>query len=429
MVSETVPGSEAGTRSRIAPFVTAYAVTMFGDRFAEIALPVAVLMATGSPASAGAVAASVQVPGLLIAPFLGHWTDRHSRRSMLVWADAIRALSFAAFAFLATESSADLLPFLVIGAIVGCGNVLFGIAAQAVLPQLAQGPALGRANAVLEAADGVSTLAGPAVAGVAVARLGAAWGLAANAVSFVVSGLLLRRYLPRMDPPGQPGAESPRTMDIGTPRRLARTLRRRVVEPLSMVVSDRFQSLIQVALMALSAHGAALVLAVLVLGQDELELSVAQVGLVLSAAGVGGLLVSLVGARFPARLNQLWKVALSLLLSCAAGLTLAMSQSFWWMFVANGMLDAFVTAAFISTATVRQARTSNRVMGRVGAASAIANNLARVIGVAGAGVLLAAHGGRVVLVADAVMLGVAGLVLMIAGRRSRTPSASIGSPP
>jgi len=399
-------------------YLVAYAVTMLGDRFAEIALPVAVLISTGSPAAAGAVAASMQIPGVLLALFLGNWTDRGSRRSMLVWADAVRAAGFAAFALLATGSSWGLLPYVVIGGIVGCGNVLFGIASQAALPQLVQGPGLGRANAVLEAADGVSLLAGPAMAGVAVARLGAAWGLAVNAVSFVISGLLLRLFLPRLDPPApaEPAAESARAAEADFTHGASRTLRRQLVAPLRMVLTNRFQLAIQVALMALSAHGAALVLAVLILGQQELGLSIAQIGLILSAAGVGGLAVSLLATRFPAPLHKVGTVVLSLLLSCAAAIALATAQSFWWALVANGVLDGFITAGFMATATVRQARTPNAIMGRVGAASTLANNLARVVGVAGVGVLLAVYGGRFALAADAALLGLAGLCLLVGGR-------------
>jgi len=85
------------------------------------------------------------------------------------------------------------------------------------MPSARSGPGgLGRANAVLEAADGVSLLAGPAIAGVTVARLGAAWGLAVNAVSFVVSGLLLRLFCPGSIHPHQP-RRLPRTSQGSTP--------------------------------------------------------------------------------------------------------------------------------------------------------------------------------------------------------------------
>jgi MFS family permease len=383
---------------------------MLGDRFAEVALPVAVLAVTASPAAAGTVGASMQIPALVLALFLGTWTDRRSRRSLLVWADVIRAVGFAAFAVLTTGADWGLLPFVVIGAVVGVGNVLFGIASQATLPQLVHGAGLGRANSVLEAADGVSLLTGPALAGALVARFGAVWGLAANAVSFIVSALLLRLFLPPLNPPQS-------ALPDKRHRRGARSLATKLAEPIRMVVTNRLQRSLQLALMVLSAHGAALVLAVLVLGQRELGLPVVRIGFVLSAAGIGGVAVSLLAARYPSRLDRQRTLAVSLLLCCVAAAALAGARSFWWALVANGVLDGFITAGFIAAATVRQAHTPNEIMGRVGAASAVANNLARVLGAIGAGVLLSAYGGRVALAVDAVLLGLAGLVLLVTDRR------------
>lgn len=413
-MAEQTPTADAGTRRPIVPYLAAYGVTMLGDRFAEIALPVAVLLSTRSPAAAGAVAASVQVPGLVLALFLGDWTDRASRRTLLVLADAVRVVGFAAFTSLAVIRGGGLYPYLVIGAVVGCGNVLFGIAGQAVLPQLVRGAGLGRANAVLEAADGTSLLVGPPAAGFTVSNLGAAWGLAADALSFLVSGVLLRTFLPPLRPTTEPRAPSSHGV--------ARRLRLRLVEPLRLVLTNRLQVGLQLALMALSAHGAALVLALLVLGRDQLGLSVVRIGFILSAAGVAGILASLLATRWSAPMNRLTTLASSLLLSCAAAVGLALARGFWWALIANGVLDGFITTGFIASATIRQSRTPNSVLGRVGAASALANNLARVLGAAGVGVLLSTYGGRVGIAADAVVLGVVGLGLLLSARGINEPT-------
>jgi predicted MFS family arabinose efflux permease len=290
---------------------------------------------------------------------------------------------------------------------------MFGIASQATLPQLVHGPGLGRANSVLEAADGGSLLAGPALAGALVARFGAAWGLVTNAMSFVVSGPLLRVFLPPLEPPPPGPADRENREDW----RRGGWLTRQLMEPVRLVATDRLQRSLQLALMVLSAHGATLVLAALVLGQRQLGLSVAQIGFVLSAAGVGGLVVSLLAARYPSRLDRPQTLAVSLLLSCIMAGVLAGAQSFWWALVANGLLDGFITAAFIAAASVRQAHTPNEVMGRVGAASAVANNLARVVGAVGVGVLLSVFGGRVALAADALLLGLVGLGMLLTGQR------------
>jgi MFS family permease len=393
-------------RSAVVPFWLAYAFSLLGDRFAEVALPIAVIGVTGEPVAAGLVTAGIQLPGLVLAPSLGFWADRYSRRRLLVTADALRTVGFTAFALLATRSTGGVPLYLLIGVTVGCGNVLFGLASQAVLPQLVQGAALGRMNAMLEAGDSVTTIGGPALAGITVARLGAAWGLVVNAASFVVSGLLLRFFLPPLTPAR--AAEGPAPAAPG--RR--RVLRQHVAEPVALVLRDRFQRILQLGVMALSAHGVSLALAVVVLGRSNLGLSVAQIGFVLSAGGVGGLVASLLAVRFAAPFDTMGMVAASLLASAAATTALALAPTFWWALAANSVLDGFVTAAFIGTATTRQARTPHTVLGRVGAVAALTNNLARIIGVTGMGIILTAAGGRWGLMADAIVLALAGLTVL-----------------
>lgn len=399
-------------RSRqLAGYLGAYTITMLGDRIAEIALPLAVLAATGNAAAAGAVAASVQLPGLLLALSLGRWTDRVPRRRMLVLADGVRALAFGGFALLAAGSVGDLAPWLALGAATGCGNVLFGVASQAILPQLTAGAGLGRVNALLEAGDATVTIVGPAGAGAVLARVGAAWGLAGNAVTFLVSALLLRTTVPRLEVTrGSRGPARPATGGAGfVPG---------IVEPLALLLRDGRQRRLQIAVVALSAHGATVVLALIVLGREELRLSVPQIGLVVAAAGVGGLAVSLLAARFPRRLDTMRLVGASLALSGVAALLVAASPSLPWALVANGLLDACVTAGFIATTTTRQARTPNDLLGRIAAASAVTLALARVAATAGAGLLLATAGARVTLAVDAALL----LAAAAGSLRHDTPS-------
>ena len=184
----------AGGRSNSLPaFVAAYGISLLGDRFAEIALPVLVLQVTGDPAAAGVVGVTVQVPPLVLALWLGGRVDRHSRRGLMVTADIARAICFGVFAFLAAGRVDELWPYLVVGLVVGAGNVLFAIAGTALLPQIVGGRHLVRANATLEAGDAMTAVLGPAAAGVVVAAVGTAAALSVDALSFAISANRPRR--------------------------------------------------------------------------------------------------------------------------------------------------------------------------------------------------------------------------------------------
>jgi hypothetical protein len=249
-----------------------------------------------------------------------------------------------------------------------------------------------------------------------IARLGAAFALAVNAVSFAVSAVLLLAIRSLPAPPRPETARAPSGGRGPRWRRLARTW-----GPYLSVFRDRTQRAVQVGLVTLSAHGASVVLAIIVLSEQELDLSTFRLGLVLGAAGVGGLVASAVAARWPAPFSDFRGLGLMLALSGLLLAWLAVAPGFWWALVANGFVDGAVTAAFITVATIRQQRTPAAELGRVSAASALCNAGARVLGVAGVGALLAAVGARVTLGAGAAALVLAAGYVLASRPRAGEP--------
>jgi len=401
--SEPPPPAPAPRHRRsLFGFVSAYTVNFLGDRFGELALPLVVLAATGDPAATGLVAASIHVPGLLLALWLGAGVDRHPRRQLMIGANLVRAACLGAFAWLAATSVTGIWAYLLVGLALGSGNVLFGLAGFALLPQLVPGSRpLVRANAMLEAGDAAITILGPPAAGAVIARLSAAFALVLNAVSYLVSALLL--LVVRVPPPAAPQLSEapapPAGRGAGRLRRLPETWR-----PYLAVLRDPTQRTVQVGYVALSAHGASVVLAIIVLAEQELSLSAFQLGLVLGAAGVGGLVASAVASRHPGPFRTFAGLAAMLGFSAGFLVVLAIAPRFWWALVANALVDGAVTGAFIAVATLRQQRTPGSILGRVTAASALCNAGARVVAVAGTGVLLAGIGARPTLMIGAVML-------------------------
>lgn len=386
----------AGSRRSLVAYVSAYTVSMLGDRFGELALPLVVLAATRDPAAAGAVGASIQAPGLVLALWLGGRVDQHSRRALMLGADLVRAACFGVFGWLAVGHVAAVWPYLVVGLVVGTGNMLFGIAGSAILPEIVGGRRLVQANALTEAGDAVTTVTGPALAGAVIGRFNAAVALAADAITFVLSALFLLAVRP--SPDHRPTREQAPGRAPG-----------RGLAGLRVVLGDPVQRVVQVPLVALSAHGASVVLAIIVLATSTLHLSSVGIGMVLGAAGVGGLLASLVTTRWPAPFGSVRGIGLAMWLSAGLMVPLAVAPRFWWALVANGLLDGAVTAAFIATASVRQQHTPRRLLGRVTAASALCTAASRVIGAGGVGLLLRSFGPRTALLVDGVLLMLAAL--------------------
>lgn len=169
------------------------AVSQFGDRISELALP---LIAAGVlDASADQVAwltALVWTPNLL-ALVLGAWVERrpHKRR-LLIGTDLVRA------GVLLTVPIAHLLDVLTLGQLyavallTGSASVVAGCAWAPFFALLVPRSAYVEANSKFGAARSASFVAGPALGGGLVQALTAPVAIAADALSFVVSALLLR---------------------------------------------------------------------------------------------------------------------------------------------------------------------------------------------------------------------------------------------
>ncbi|MFF5720165.1 MFS transporter [Streptomyces buecherae] len=385
-------------------FVAARTLSLLGDRAAETALPIVLLLVTDDPLVAGLVTAANILPTLLLSLPVGHLADTRERRRLMVTADVWRAVCGLALvgALAAPEPSVALLAGLTF--LMGCGDVLFSVSAHAYLPALVPSARIMRANAAVEAGDAAATLTGPALAGFLVARLPHPVALAVNAGSFAVSAALLARLpaAPARPAAGGPGLEG----HAGTtPARR----RRDVFAGFRLLATERLQRVLQLAYLYLHVTAGAAVLVVVALSVQALHLGPARVGLVLSAAGVGGLLVTLVVVRFVEHLP--WGP----LLGVALG---GLAASFLWLSVARGFADAFCAVlcvdacsafAFVTAGSARQVLTPAALLGRLTAAAGLVNAAVRAAGVLGCGAVLAWLGPR----PAAVALGAVGLACAV----------------
>ncbi|MBA0049742.1 MFS transporter [Streptomyces sp. AJS327] len=402
-------------------FIAARTISMLGDRAAETALPMILLLVTDSPLVAGMVTASNTLPALLFSLPVGHLVDTRERRRLMITADVWRAIlgGGLAFALLTPEPSVTLLVGITF--LMGCGDVLFSVSSHAYLPALVPSTRIMRANTALEAGDAAATLTGPALAGLLVARFPHPVAIAVNAGSFGVSAALLARLpatgVPRGDEANTDGEE--RT--VAAPNRFD------VLAGFRLLISERLQRLLQLACLYTHLTAATAALVVVTLCVQMLQLGSFRTGLVLSAAGVGGLLVTLVVTRFVEHLP--WGPLLG-------GSLFGLGATFLWLATADGFVSAFLAVlcmdacsafAFITAGSVRQVFTPTALLGRLTAATGLVNAAVRAVAVLSGGAVLVWLGART----TAVVLGIMGLacaVPLLVARSAREKIAGEPSP-
>jgi MFS family permease len=164
-----------------------------GNSVAPIALAFAVLDLTGSIASLGLVVGARSVANVLLLLFGGVLADRLPRPLVLQGSSYVAATvqGVVAVSVLAGFASVPLLVGLSV--LNGATAAMSMPATAALTPQTVPATELRQANALLRMVTNSASVSGAAVGGVLVAGVGPGWGIAVDAITFLVAGLCFAR--------------------------------------------------------------------------------------------------------------------------------------------------------------------------------------------------------------------------------------------
>lgn len=164
-----------------------------GTLLAAIALAIDVKDRTNSGPWVAAVLIVEFLPTVIVGLFLGPLLDRLERRSLMIAADVVRALVFAGLPFASRAPTIVGLAF-----VAGLATGFFRPAVFAGVPNLVSEEDLPQANALLQMVENASWAVGPLLGGLLTAAAGPAAAYWINAVSFVLSVVLVRRIPARL---------------------------------------------------------------------------------------------------------------------------------------------------------------------------------------------------------------------------------------
>lgn len=186
---------------RFRSFWAGQTISQFGDRITDLAIPlIAVSALQASAWQVSWLTALVWTPNLL-AVWLGSWIDQHTRqRRILVAADLLRAAALITVPIAHLAGAVTLTQLYVVVLVTGIGGVLFNTTYSAFFVHLVQPASYVDANSKLSATQSGSSIGGPALAGVLVQAFTAPVAIAADAVSFLASAVLVRRAAPAKTP-------------------------------------------------------------------------------------------------------------------------------------------------------------------------------------------------------------------------------------
>jgi MFS family permease len=159
---------------------------MLGSAMAPIALAFAVLDLTGSLTALGLVVGARSVMTVVFLLFGGVVADRLPRQLVMVGSSVVAGLTQAGAATLVLTHTASVPWLAALGALNGIAASFSFPAAAALIAQTVPAPILKQANALNRLGVNAAMIVGASVGGLLVAAAGPGWGLAADALSFLV---------------------------------------------------------------------------------------------------------------------------------------------------------------------------------------------------------------------------------------------------
>jgi MFS family permease len=279
------PTASVWRSRRFRAFWLGETISQFGDRITELALPlIAVTMLAATPGQVGVLTALIWLPHLF-GLFVGAWVDRRLRkRRLLVIADLARAGVLVSLPVAYLLDAVGMIQLYVVALLTGAGAVLFAMAYQSFFVALVPPSAYLDANSKLSLSRAGSFVAGPAVGGALVQALTAPFAVAADAVSFLGSALLIGRIPVTEVAPPPSRSSTVRLARDG----LALVLRHPVLRAaLGCTTTVNFFTFIANALLVLYAS-------------RELDLSAGAIGLAFGVGAVG----ALAGAALAPRVSR-----------------------------------------------------------------------------------------------------------------------------
>jgi MFS family permease len=392
-------------------FWTGRTISIFGSLITRMAIPFVAILVLGAGAFEVALLRSMDLAVVLVVGlFAGAWVDRLRRRPILIWSDLARAAILGSVPLAFVLGVLALPQLLVVAAASAILTTFADAADNAYLPSIVERRELVRANGALEASGSAAEFTGFGISGFLVQVLTAPIAIAVDAVSFVVSAVLLISIRqPEADPPRHEQRE-PMLGEIRSGLRI--TFRDPVL---------RAFALAQMAQSALwGVYGATWLL----YATQTLELGPAAIGLIAGVGGAG----SFLGAVAADRSTRRWGIGrvavVTMLLAAAGNLLIPLAPAGMpvvaALFLVTQQLvgDSAITLYDVTETSVRQAFVNDRALGRVTASFRVAAVMMQLVATIAGGLLAELIGLRGALVIAPAGAVVAAVVLWLSPVRT-----------
>jgi MFS family permease len=283
-----------------------------------------------SPAVLAATGVAWTLPSVITFPFSGALSDRIGRRPLMLTADLLRAGATAAIAALDATGAVEVWHLIVLSAVFGLGEALYGPSFTAIVPELVPQRLLVQANALDQSMRPLAMqFLGPAIGGLLVASLGTAAAFLADSACLLVGAATVAMLQ---------GGRAP--VAEHEPGSMLEQLR----EGFAYVPTDVLLPYVV---------------------KNDLGNGAGGFGLVLACGGAGAIGAAAAISRFGLPPRRLAFALLSFVVSCCATAGYGFAHHLWQMAAISAIGGAGFSAALVAWGTLMQTRVPGRLLGRV----------------------------------------------------------------
>ena len=330
---------------------------------------------TGSEAWLGIDAFASGIPTVLLLPLGGVIADRIDRRTLLIWTNLILAILALLLAGLEAGGVLQVWHIIAVSAASGVVQSVMVPAGTSLLPKLVGEEDVPNAIALNSLQFNLSRVVGPAVGGVTLVYLGAAWSFGLNALSFIV--LVLAFIFIKTVPPVPSSKES-----------VWKSLKGGL-----MFVRDRSDlAMLLLLVVATALLGAPVVSMLPALVKMVLHREATSYSMLLSAFGAGAVVAGLLIAMLDKGSTRRWLTYLPLIVLGVAEAALGFGGSLWLATTLVAVSGLTFVGTMIRLGTAILQTTPDEFRGRVTAFQQMAFRAAQPLGALLAGTIARALG-------------------------------------
>ncbi|WP_030230306.1 MULTISPECIES: MFS transporter [unclassified Streptomyces] len=337
-------------------FWAAQTASTVGANMSRVALPLlAATTLAATPFQMGLLQAAQTIAFLLIGLPAGTLVDRMRRRPILIACDLLRALFLACLVVGFALDWIDFTGLMAATLAIGFATAFYEIAYQSYIPAVVGRAHLVEGNARLESTNAVARLAGPTLGGSLVQLLGATVTVASQAVSHLVSALLVSRM---------------RTVEETPARGDRRRMTAEISSGLRFVLRQPVFRAITGSAATYNFFYAVMLPLVMLLLVEELGLSGTTVGVLMAVSGLGGILGAAAAGRLAERIGQVRAMWLAYLLTVPTTLLIPLSHGGWGiaLFAVPWFTVSFGIVVYnVGQVSIRQALCPPEMLGRMNA--------------------------------------------------------------